>query len=50
MNSEGFLSLALIASFARVRELTTDLELVRQAVSESEILDLRLTNDGFLVS
>jgi hypothetical protein len=50
MNSEGFLPLALIASFARVRELTTNFELVAQAVSESEMLELKMTDDGLLVS
>jgi len=53
MDSEGFSSRVLILfhlfHLFHVLELITDLELVIQAVSESEILNLKLTNNGPLI-
>ncbi|XP_028047135.2 la-related protein 1B [Monomorium pharaonis] len=46
MNAEGFLPLNLIASFQRVLNLTTDLDLVIEAVSESDRLELMELEDG----
>lgn len=41
MDSDGFLPLHLIASFQRVQNLTTNLELVMEAVGESDKLELQ---------
>ncbi|KAJ1929144.1 hypothetical protein IWQ60_001455 [Tieghemiomyces parasiticus] len=40
MNEEGYLPLALIAGFNRVRALTTDLAVIREALASSEIVEV----------
>lgn len=47
MDAEGFIPVTLIASFYRVRSLTTDINLVICAIKQSEQLELA---DGFKVS
>uniref|UniRef100_A0A8C1YGA7 La ribonucleoprotein 1, translational regulator n=1 Tax=Cyprinus carpio TaxID=7962 RepID=A0A8C1YGA7_CYPCA len=45
MDQEGFLPLALIASFHRVQALTTDVSLIKEALKDSkvvEIIDLKI--------
>jgi len=50
MDREGYLPLTLIASFARVRALTTELEVIVEAIYESGILELKPIDDGYMVS
>lgn len=40
MDAEGFLPIALIASFQRIKTLTKDISLVCEAISESTELEL----------
>lgn len=47
MDAEGFIPVTLIASFHRVRSLTTSIDLVIRAIKQSEQLELV---DGFKVS
>ncbi|XP_039301988.1 la-related protein 1B [Solenopsis invicta] len=47
MNAQGFLPLTLIASFQRVQNLTMDLDLVIEAVLESDRLELAESEDGY---
>lgn len=49
MNAQGFLPLTLIASFQRVQNLTMDIDLVIDAVLESDRLDLLELEDGYKV-
>lgn len=46
MDAQGFLPIALIASFHRVQTLTTDIALVVEAITESDKLELV---DGYKV-
>lgn len=50
MNAQGFLPLTLIASFQRVQNLTMDIDLVINAVMESEKLEVLEFEDGYKVS
>ena len=47
MDSEGYLPISLIASFHRIQGLTTDLDLVVEAILESDKLEMV---DGYKVS
>lgn len=47
MDADGFIPVTLIASFHRVRSLTTDINLVICSIKQSEHLELV---DGFKVS
>lgn len=47
MDADGFIPVTLIASFHRVRSLTTDINLVICAIKQSEHLELV---NGFKVS
>lgn len=49
MNAQGFLPLTLIASFQRVQNLTMDIDLVIDAVLESDRLELLELEDGYKV-
>lgn len=49
MNAQGFLPLTLIASFQRVQNLTVDIDLVIDAVLESDRLELLELEDGYKV-
>lgn len=49
MNAQGFLPLTLIASFQRVQNLTMDIDLVINAVLESDKLELLESEDGYKV-
>uniref|UniRef100_A0A9J7XRZ7 La ribonucleoprotein 1B n=1 Tax=Cyprinus carpio carpio TaxID=630221 RepID=A0A9J7XRZ7_CYPCA len=40
MDSKGFLPISLIASFHRVQALTTDISLIKEAVKNSEVVEL----------
>jgi la-related protein 1 len=40
MDNEGYLPVKLIASFHRVRALSTDLNLVTAAIRDSEVLEM----------
>lgn len=50
MNAQGFLPLTLIASFQRVQNLTMDIDLVINAVMESDKLEVLEFEDGYKVS
>lgn len=41
MDSQGWISISLIASFNRVKQLTLDVQLVRDALSKSSLVELR---------
>jgi hypothetical protein len=52
MDSEGWIDIQVIASFNRIRQLTTDIGLVRDAMSLSSLIELsgekvRLVNQGW---
>jgi len=49
MNAQGYLPLTLIASFQRVQNLTMDIDLVIDAVLESDRLELLELEDGYKV-
>jgi len=49
MNAQGYLPLTLIASFQRVQNLTVDIDLVIEAVLESDRLELLELEDGYKV-
>lgn len=49
MNAQGFLPLTLIASFQRVQNLTMDIDLVINAVMESDKLEVLEFEDGYKV-
>ncbi|KAL0121680.1 hypothetical protein PUN28_006877 [Cardiocondyla obscurior] len=49
MNAQGFLPLTLIASFQRVQSLTMDIDLVIDAVLESDKLELLELEDGYKI-
>ena len=49
MNAQGYLPLTLIASFQRVQNLTMDIDLVIEAVLESDRLELLELEDGYKV-
>ncbi|KAI8366720.1 uncharacterized protein BYT42DRAFT_595855 [Radiomyces spectabilis] len=40
MDSQGYVNLDLLANFNRVKGLTTDMDLIREALKQSELLDL----------
>ena len=42
MDNDGYLPLSLIASFPRVRSLTTDLNLICDGLRESEQIELNI--------
>lgn len=46
MDSKGFVFLDLIASFARIQKLTSDLELIKWVCYHSHIIDFRIGQDG----
>lgn len=46
MDSQGFLPLTLIANFKRMKELTTDLELIKYVCLQSDEYELRVGHDG----
>lgn len=46
MDSQGFVNLSLISNFKRMKDLTTDLELIKFVCSQSEDLEVRLAADG----
>lgn len=50
MNVQGYLPLTLIASFQRIQNLTVDIDLVIEAVLESDRLELLELEDGYKVS
>ena len=41
MDSEGWLPAALIASFRRMQTLSTDINTIVQAVSESDVVEVK---------
>ncbi|KIJ63735.1 hypothetical protein HYDPIDRAFT_91860 [Hydnomerulius pinastri MD-312] len=41
MDSEGWIPISLLASFKRVRHLTTDLDLVRDVLSMSSVVEVK---------
>ncbi|PSN55349.1 hypothetical protein C0J52_01845, partial [Blattella germanica] len=41
MNAEGYLPIQLIASFHRVRSLSTDIKVIIDAINESEVLEMK---------
>ncbi|KAG5317216.1 LARP protein, partial [Pseudoatta argentina] len=49
MNAQGYLPLTLIASFQRVQNLTVDIDLVIEAVLESDRLELLELEDGYKI-
>ncbi|XP_011871317.1 PREDICTED: la-related protein 1B [Vollenhovia emeryi] len=49
MNAQGFLPLTLIASFQRVQNLTMDIDLVIDAVVDSDRLELLKLEDGYKI-
>jgi len=49
MDAQGYLPLTLIASFQRVQNLTMDIDLVIDAVLESDRLELLELEDGYKV-
>ncbi|KYN02062.1 PREDICTED: la-related protein 1 [Cyphomyrmex costatus] len=49
MNVQGYLPLTLIASFQRVQNLTVDIDLVIEAVLESDRLELLESEDGYKI-
>jgi la-related protein 1 len=46
MDSKGFVFLDLIAGFARIKKLTTDMELIKWACYNSKAIDFRVGHDG----
>jgi len=40
LNENGFVNLEIIASFKRMKELTTDLKLIADAVADSDVVEL----------
>lgn len=46
MDSQGFVYLEVIASFNRVKTLTQDWELLRQVCLQSEVVQIRIGEDG----
>jgi la-related protein 1 len=46
MDSQGFVFLDLIASFARIKHLTTDMELIKLVCYNSNEIDFRIGHDG----
>ena len=46
MNSQGFVSLNLVAGFRRIQQLTPDLELVRYVCLNSQVIEFRVGEDG----
>lgn len=46
MDSQGFVPLSFIASFKRMKDLTTDLELIKFVCLQAHELELRLAADG----
>lgn len=46
MDSQGFVALSLLSNFARMKSLTTDLELIKFVCSNSPELELRTGADG----
>lgn len=49
MNAQGFLPVTLIASFQRVQNLTMDIDLVMDAILESDRLEVLESDDGYKV-
>lgn len=47
MDSKGFLPLSLIASFSRIQAVTTDVDLIKEAITKSKKLEY---GDGYKVS
>lgn len=41
MNAEGYVDIQLLASFNRVKALTTDINLIRESLQESQILEVK---------
>ncbi|KAI9303513.1 hypothetical protein BJ944DRAFT_268289 [Cunninghamella echinulata] len=41
MNSEGYVDIKLLANFNRVKGLTTDLELIKEALNDSQLLQVK---------
>jgi la-related protein 1 len=40
MNDQGYVDITLLANFNRVKNLTTDMELIKEALSQSELLEV----------
>lgn len=46
MDSKGFVFLTFIAEFNRIKQLTTDIDLIKHVAAQSRIIELRLGHDG----
>lgn len=46
MDSKGFVYLSVIADFNRIKQLTTDLELIKYVCYQSRIIEFRIGHDG----
>jgi la-related protein 1 len=46
MDTQGFVFLSVIAGFKRVKQLTTDVELIKLVCFQSQNIDFRIGQDG----